>query len=179
MGLASALPNLTPSKEGQMVRLRFASSQPLHRVTLCGLRLREEGKVATLLATALTLLSRRVVKAAVREVYREVRFYAAVVRANLFGSPTKEPGPQRRFMRPLKPDGFQGKNSAYYTEDSILARSHLPEYDRCKIYLQRNFWITKLCTDHVTRCANLGVRSFLASWRRDDLKSVKIAARDT
>ncbi|KAL3177215.1 hypothetical protein MRX96_009905 [Rhipicephalus microplus] len=58
-------------------------------------RWQEERKVATLLATAPTPLSRRAVKATICEGYREVRSYAAAVRANLPGSPTKEPGPQR------------------------------------------------------------------------------------
>ncbi|KAL3188134.1 hypothetical protein MRX96_004130 [Rhipicephalus microplus] len=39
-GLVSPVPVLVSNKEGQTVRLRFASSQPPDRVTLCGLQLR-------------------------------------------------------------------------------------------------------------------------------------------
>ncbi|KAL3205567.1 hypothetical protein MRX96_040745 [Rhipicephalus microplus] len=53
-------------------------------------RWQEERKVATLLATAPTPLSRRAVKNAVCDEYREVRSYAAAVRVNLPESLTKE-----------------------------------------------------------------------------------------
>ncbi|KAL3171319.1 hypothetical protein MRX96_013540 [Rhipicephalus microplus] len=66
-------------------------------------RWQEERKVSTLLATAPTPLSRRgVVKAAVREECREVRSYAAAVRANLTESLTNNPGLQRPTLVPRR-----------------------------------------------------------------------------
>ncbi|KAL3187847.1 hypothetical protein MRX96_000470 [Rhipicephalus microplus] len=73
---------------------------------------REERRVATLLATAPRPLSRKAVKAAVREEYRQVCFNGAAVRANLPESPTKEPGlqgpipvPRRSILPPANVEG--------------------------------------------------------------------------
>lgn len=66
--------------------------------------------MTTLLATAPTPLSRWAVKATLCKEYREVRCYAAAVRANLPESPTKEPGlqrpipgPRRSILLPVRP----------------------------------------------------------------------------
>ncbi|KAH8033302.1 hypothetical protein HPB51_009413 [Rhipicephalus microplus] len=73
-------------------------------------RWREERRLATLVNTAPWPLSRKAVKATVREEYRQVRINAAAVRANLPESPTKEPGlqgpipvPRRSILPPLSP----------------------------------------------------------------------------
>ncbi|KAL3214112.1 hypothetical protein MRX96_007240 [Rhipicephalus microplus] len=63
----------------------------------------EERRVATLLAIAPTLLSRRAVRAAVCKEYQGVRSYAAAVTANLTESPTKDPACSARLQRRADP----------------------------------------------------------------------------
>lgn len=58
--------------------------------------------MATLMAAAPTPLSRRAVKAAVREESREVRSYAAAVKTNLLESDTVDPGQQRPSPAPRR-----------------------------------------------------------------------------
>ncbi|KAH7961828.1 hypothetical protein HPB52_012478 [Rhipicephalus sanguineus] len=58
-------------------------------------RWQEERRVATLMAVTPTPLSRRAVKAAVREESREVRSYAAAVKNKLLEGNTMDPGLQR------------------------------------------------------------------------------------
>ncbi|KAH7982908.1 hypothetical protein HPB52_008092 [Rhipicephalus sanguineus] len=65
-------------------------------------RWQEERRVATLMAAAPTPLSRRAVKAAVREESREVRSYAAAVKTNLPESDTTDPGLQRPIPAPRR-----------------------------------------------------------------------------
>ncbi|KAH7936015.1 hypothetical protein HPB52_016447 [Rhipicephalus sanguineus] len=65
-------------------------------------RWQEERRVATLMAVAPTPLSRRAVKAAVREESREVRSYAAAVKTNLPESDTTDPGLQRPTPAPRR-----------------------------------------------------------------------------
>ena len=58
--------------------------------------------MATLMAVAPTPLSRRAVKAAVREESREVRSYAAAVKTNLPEGDTTDPGLQRPCPAPRR-----------------------------------------------------------------------------
>ncbi|KAH7976891.1 hypothetical protein HPB52_021021 [Rhipicephalus sanguineus] len=62
----------------------------------------EERRVATLMAVTPTPLSRRAVKAAVREESREVRSYAAAVRNKLLEGNTMDPGRQRPSPAPRR-----------------------------------------------------------------------------
>ncbi|KAH7951139.1 hypothetical protein HPB52_005032 [Rhipicephalus sanguineus] len=128
-GITSTVPVVAATRQGSTVRLQFAGSQPPERVSLCGIWLRatavcrprcvncrgrhaadnptcprwqEERRVATLMAVAPTALSRRAVKAAVREESREVRSYAAAVKTNLPESDTTDPGLQRPIPAPRR-----------------------------------------------------------------------------
>ncbi|KAH7963580.1 hypothetical protein HPB52_021656 [Rhipicephalus sanguineus] len=65
-------------------------------------RWQEERRVATLMAATPTPLSRRAVKAAVREESREVRSYAAAVKNKLLEGNTKDPGLQRPSPAPRR-----------------------------------------------------------------------------
>ncbi|KAH7943861.1 hypothetical protein HPB52_012004 [Rhipicephalus sanguineus] len=66
-------------------------------------RWQEERRVATLLATSTTPLSRRAVRAAVREEFREVRSYAAALKRCPPRSPSKDLGQQRTTTAPRRP----------------------------------------------------------------------------
>ncbi|XP_037502332.1 uncharacterized protein LOC119376647 [Rhipicephalus sanguineus] len=66
-------------------------------------RWQEERRVATLLATSTTPLSRRAVRAAVREESREVRSYAAALKRCPPRSPSKDLGQQRTPTAPRRP----------------------------------------------------------------------------
>ncbi|KAH7969866.1 hypothetical protein HPB52_022387 [Rhipicephalus sanguineus] len=65
-------------------------------------RWQEERRVATLMAVTPTPLSRRAVKAAVREASREVRSYAAAVKNKLLKGNTMDPGLQRPSPAPRR-----------------------------------------------------------------------------
>ncbi|KAH7962805.1 hypothetical protein HPB52_018058 [Rhipicephalus sanguineus] len=65
-------------------------------------RWQEERRVATLMAATPTPLSRRAVKAAVREESREVRSYAAAVKNKLLEGNTTDPGLQRPTPAPRR-----------------------------------------------------------------------------
>ncbi|KAH7952237.1 hypothetical protein HPB52_020342 [Rhipicephalus sanguineus] len=65
-------------------------------------RWQEERRVATLMAATPTPLSRRAVKAAVREESREVRSYAAAVKNQLLEGNTTDPGLQRPSPAPRR-----------------------------------------------------------------------------
>ncbi|KAH7948423.1 hypothetical protein HPB52_022687 [Rhipicephalus sanguineus] len=65
-------------------------------------RWQEERRVATLMAATPTPLSRRAVKAAVREESREVRSYAAAVKNKLLEGNTTDPGLQRPSPAPRR-----------------------------------------------------------------------------
>ncbi|KAH7947942.1 proteoglycan 4 [Rhipicephalus sanguineus] len=65
-------------------------------------RWQEERRVATLIAATPTPLSRRAVKAAVREESREVRSYAAAVKNKLLEGNTTDPGLQRPSPAPRR-----------------------------------------------------------------------------
>ncbi|KAH7956395.1 hypothetical protein HPB52_008860 [Rhipicephalus sanguineus] len=65
-------------------------------------RWQEERRVATLMAVTPTPLSRRAVKAAVREESREVRSYAAAVKNKLLEGNTTDPGLQRPSPAPRR-----------------------------------------------------------------------------
>ncbi|KAL1438365.1 hypothetical protein MTO96_048154 [Rhipicephalus appendiculatus] len=80
----------------------------------------EERRVATLLAASPTPLSRRAV--AVREESREVRSYAAAVRAYLLENTTADPGLPRRSLPRLSPPAAPPAEPAEDPRDALIAK---------------------------------------------------------
>ncbi|KAL3244781.1 hypothetical protein MRX96_018584 [Rhipicephalus microplus] len=120
-GIKSAVPVLSAAREGRTVTLRFAGPVPPEHVSLflvcfpvrparprplqcrqCDTpecpRWQEQRKIATIMASSPTILSRRIVAAAVREEIREARTFASVVK----GHPAPPLPPARPIPAPPK-----------------------------------------------------------------------------
>ncbi|KAL3183962.1 hypothetical protein MRX96_006282 [Rhipicephalus microplus] len=92
--LQSAVRVLLASREGRTVTLRFEGTVVRNHVTL----FREHRRVATIMASSTTALSRRAVEAVVTEETREVRSYASAVKDH--AAPARPTPAPRNLHRP-------------------------------------------------------------------------------
>ncbi|KAL3209478.1 hypothetical protein MRX96_009213 [Rhipicephalus microplus] len=135
-GIKSAVPVLSAAREGRTVTLRFAGPVPPKHVSLFLVRFpvrparprplqcrqcdtpecprwQEQRKIATIMASSPTILSRRTVAAAVREEIREARTFASVVKGHPAPPlPPARPIPAPRKSRRQPLQGLQSTSAA-------------------------------------------------------------------